>query len=47
MKGYAVYENYPNNKAVGHSTACPFFKLHGGMLQKQEIGLCMRLNNKQ
>jgi hypothetical protein len=29
MNGYAVYENYPNNKAVGHSTACSFFKLHG------------------
>jgi hypothetical protein len=30
LKQYAVYENYPNNKAVGHSTACSSFKVHGG-----------------
>lgn len=27
---YWVYENFPNNKSVGHTQICPFFKLHGG-----------------
>ena len=26
---YWVYENYPNNKAVGHASTCIYFKLHG------------------
>ncbi len=28
---YEVYENYPNNKAVGHKTSCAHFKKNGGM----------------
>jgi hypothetical protein len=27
---YWVYENYPNNKAVGHVDSCSFFKPWGG-----------------
>jgi hypothetical protein len=30
MSQFWVYENYPNNKAVGHSEECPFFKKWGG-----------------
>jgi len=25
-----VYENFPNNKAVGHCQECVFFKVQGG-----------------
>lgn len=31
---YWVYENYPNNKAVGHTRTCSFFKMHGGHATK-------------
>jgi hypothetical protein len=27
---YWVYENYPNNKAVGHQSTCSHFKKNGG-----------------
>jgi hypothetical protein len=27
---YYVYENYPNNKAVGHVETCRYFKAWGG-----------------
>jgi hypothetical protein len=27
---YWVYENYPNDKAVGHLGGCRYIKLHGG-----------------
>lgn len=27
---YWVYENYPNNKAVGHVRSCSYFKMNGG-----------------
>ena len=30
MAKYWVYENYPNNKAIGHVGSCVHFKLHGG-----------------
>jgi hypothetical protein len=31
---YWVYENYPNNKAVGHVQSCSFFKKWGGNAAK-------------
>jgi hypothetical protein len=31
---YWVYENYPNNRAVGHMSTCSYFKLHGGRAPK-------------
>lgn len=31
---YWVYENYPNNKAVGHVSTCAYFKMHGGHAPK-------------
>lgn len=31
---YWVYENYPNNKVVGHVSTCSYFKLNGGHAPK-------------
>lgn len=31
---YWIYENYPNNKAVGHAVTCAHFKMHGGEAPK-------------
>jgi hypothetical protein len=31
---YWVYENYPNNKTVGHVRSCSYFKMNGGNAPK-------------
>ena len=31
---YWIYENYPNNKTVGHLRGCSYFKMNGGNAAK-------------